>query len=169
MSALAGPRHGKANQDCLEFVREVVAAVGDKTTAKHVEDFIRKRLANNQLVFGFGHAVLRVEDPRATVMYDYLQKHYPSHPLVKIALLLRSEGSKVLAENPKISDPHPNVDAISGTMLAVAGFDYPEYFTVLFGLSRCVGIARQIVYERCEARGGKGTPIVRPKYIYKPL
>jgi citrate synthase len=164
--ALAGPRHGGANQDCLHFVREVLEEAGETATAKDIENLIRQRLANNKLVFGFGHAVLRVEDARATVVYDYVQKHYPTHPLVKIALLLRSEGSKVLSENPKIQDPHPNIDAISGTMLAVAGFDYPEYFTVLFGLSRIVGIARQIVYERCEARGGKGTPIIRPKYLY---
>jgi len=169
MCALAGPRHGKANQDCLEFVREVLAAVGEGVTAQEMESYIRKRLASKQLVFGFGHAVLRVEDPRATTMYAFLQKKYPAHPLVKIALLLRSEGSKVLAENPKISDPHPNVDAASGTMLAVAGFDYPQYFTVLFGLARIVGISRQILYERCEARDGKGTPIVRPKYLYKSI
>jgi citrate synthase len=38
---------------------------------------------------------------------------------------------------------------------------------MLFGLSRIVGIAIQIVYERLQARGGKGTPIVRPKYLFK--
>jgi citrate synthase len=167
MCALAGPRHGKANQDCLEFVREVLKEVGEKPTAKQVEELIRKRLANHELVFGFGHAVLRVEDARASLFYDYAEKHYPENPLVRVALHLRTEGSKVLAENPKISDPHPNVDAVSGTVLAAAGFDFPEYFTVLFGLARTVGIAFQIVYERCEARGGKGTPIIRPKYIYK--
>ena len=166
MCALAGPRHGRANQDCLEFLREVLKEVGENATAAQVEKLIRERLANNKLVFGFGHAVLRVEDPRASVMYAYLKKQFPTHPLVKIAHLLRSEGSKVLSENPKISDPHPNVDAISGCLLATGGFDYPEYFTVLFGLSRAVGIARQVVYERVEARGGKGTPIVRPKYFY---
>ncbi len=166
MCALAGSRHGKANQDCLEFIREVLKEVGENATAAKVEKLIRGRLADEKLVFGFGHAVLRFEDPRATVMYDYLKKHFASHPLVKIGLLLRSEGSKVLSENQKISDPHPNVDAISGAMLVTAGFDYPEYFTVLFGLSRAVGIARQIVYERLEARQGKGTPIVRPKYFY---
>lgn len=166
MCALEGPRHGRANQDCLEFLREVVKEAGENATAPEIEKLIRDRLATNKLVFGFGHAVLRVEDPRAQVVYDYLKKHYPSHPLVRIALLLRSEGTKVLSENPKISDPHPNIDAISGTLLVVAGFDYPEYFTVLFGLSRIVGISRQIVYERLEARGGKGTPIVRPKYLY---
>lgn len=168
MCALEGPRHGRANQDCLEFVRDVLTELGEQATAKQVEELIRKRLLEKKLVFGFGHAVLRVEDPRATLQYDFVQKHYPNHPLVKIALLLRTEGSKVLLENPKISDPYPNVDAISGTMLTAAGFAYPEYYTVLFGLSRSIGIAMQIVYERTEARGGKGTPIVRPKYLYKP-
>lgn len=168
MCALAGPRHGSANQVTLDFVKEVVEGVGGgDATAEKVENLIRTRLENNQLVFGFGHAVLRVEDPRATVLYDFVKKHYAGHPLVHVALLLRQVGPKVLKENPKIANPYPNVDAISGTMLTAAGFAYPEYYTVLFGLSRCVGIAIQIVYERLEARGGKGTPIVRPKYLYK--
>lgn len=109
-----------------------------------------------------------MEDPRATVQYEFVKKYYSNHPLVKIALLLRTAGSKILSENPKISDPHANVDAISGTLLTASGFPYPEYFTVLFGLSRSVGIGIQIVYERLEARDGKGTPIIRPKYLYKP-
>lgn len=167
MCALAGPRHGRANQDCLEFVQEVLKDVGENATVADVERLIRNRLQNKQLVFGFGHAVLRVEDPRATVQYEYIKKHYPKHPLVKIVLALREAGPKVLSENPKISNPYPNVDAVSGTLLTAAGFAYPEYYTLLFGLARCVGIAIQIVYERLEARGGKGTPIVRPKYLYK--
>lgn len=167
MCALAGPRHGRANQDCLEFIQKVLAEVGENATAAEVEALIRKKLANNELVFGFGHAVLRVEDARATVLYKVAQKKFPNHPLVKITKLLRSEGPKVLAENPKISDPYPNVDSISGTLLSAAGFEYPQYFTILFGMARSVGIAMQIVYERCEARGGKGLPIVRPDYIYK--
>lgn len=168
LAALAGPRHGKANQDCLEFVQNVLSVLGPDTTSEAVEKLLHAKLSNNELVFGFGHAVLRVEDPRATVFYDYAMKNYPDFPLVKIANILRNSGTKVLKENPKISDPYPNVDAISGTVLAAAGFPYPEYFTILFGLSRVVGIAFQIVYERCEAREGKGTPIVRPKYLYKP-
>ncbi|HSX37966.1 MAG TPA: citrate (Si)-synthase [Chlamydiales bacterium] len=167
MTALAGPRHGRANQDCLEFVQNVLEEVGEEAKPEDVEQLIRKKLENNELLFGFGHAVLRVEDPRATVCYQYCQKHFPNHRLVKIAQLLRKEGSRVLKENPKISDPYPNIDAITGSMLVAAGFPYPEYFTILFGLSRCVGIAIQIVYERLEARGGKGTPIIRPLYLYK--
>ena len=151
----------------LEFVQKVLDEVGEGATASDVERLIRKKLANNELLFGFGHAVLRVEDPRAAVCYKYCQDHFPDHPLVKIAQLLRVEGSRVLKENPKISNPYPNVDAITGAMLMAAGFKYPEYFTILFGLSRCVGIAIQIVYERVEARGGKGVPIMRPLYLYK--
>ncbi len=167
LAALAGPKHGRANQDCLEFVQEVLNSVGEGASASDVERFIRERLKNDQLVFGFGHAVLRVEDPRASVCYDYAHKHFPDHPLIKIAQHLRSEGPKVLSENPKISNPFPNVDAITGSVLMAAGFSYPEYYAVLFGLSRLVGIAIQIVYERMEARDGKGVPIMRPLYLYK--
>lgn len=168
MCALAGPRHGKANQDCLEFVQEVLEQLGDEATADDVEKLIQYRLDHKQLVYGFGHAVLRAEDARAAVLYDYAQQNFYQDPLIKTALLLREAGPKVLSKNPKVSNPYPNVDAISGSILCAAGFNYPEYFTVLFGLSRIVGIAIQIVYERCIAREGKGTPIVRPKYIYKP-
>lgn len=167
MCALAGPRHGKANQDCLEFTQEILKKLGPKATPEDVESLLRDKLANQQLVFGFGHAVLRVEDPRATVLYKVAEQMYHDNELCKIAHLLRQVGPKVLGENPKISNPYPNVDAISGALLSAAGFGYPEYFTLLFGMSRVVGISRQIVYERCEARDGKGTPIVRPKYYYK--
>lgn len=169
MCALAGPRHGKANQDCLTFVEGLIKEVGENAKPDQVERTIRKKLANNELIFGFGHAVLRVEDPRASLLYDLTKQYYPSNPLVKMAHLLRETGSKVLKENAKISDPYPNVDAISGIMLSASGFPYPDYFTILFGMARVVGISRQIIYERDEARDGKGTPIVRPKYIYKAM
>ncbi|MGE3953838.1 MAG: citrate (Si)-synthase [Parachlamydiales bacterium] len=167
MCALAGPRHGRANQDCLEFVHELSEQLGNSPTEAAVEKALRDRLASRQLIFGFGHAVLRVEDARATVQYGLLERSFPDHPLSKLVLLLRKVGPKVLGENPKIADPYPNVDAVSGTLLTAAGFPYPEYFTVLFGASRCCGIAIQIVYERLEARGGKGLPIVRPKYFFR--
>lgn len=167
MCGLAGPKHGRANQDCLEFIELILKELGPDATAEELESLIRKRLANNELIYGFGHAILRVEDHRATVLYEKALKSYPNDPLIKSASLLRRVAPKVLAENPKIADPHANVDVISGTLLSAAGFHYPEYFTVLFALARVVGISIQIVYERCEARGGKGTPIVRPKYLYK--
>jgi citrate synthase len=168
MCALAGARHGRANQESLEFVEKVLKELGSDATPQEMEKYIRNLLDQKGLIFGFGHAVLRVEDPRAQIFYEIAQKKYPQHPLVKVTKLLRAEVPKILAENQKISDPYANVDAISGTLLSAAGFPYPQYFTLLFGLARVVGISIQIVYERCEAREGKGTPIVRPKYFYLP-
>ncbi len=166
MLALSGPRHGRANQDCLEFVEEIVKDLGENATKQQIEGLIRGKLAKGELIFGFGHAVLRVEDPRAAIFYDVASKNYPNDPLVKIATYLREVGPKILAENPKISNPYPNVDAISGVVLSASGFSYADYIVVLFGMSRIVGIARQIWHERLEARDGKGTAIVRPKYLY---
>ncbi|NGX53656.1 MAG: Citrate synthase [Chlamydiae bacterium] len=168
MNALAGPRHGKANQNSLAFVQEVLEKVGEEGSAEQIRAFINQKLYNHELIYGFGHAVLRVEDPRAAIFYDLATQLFPDHPLARTALLLRTEVSHVLKERGKVADPYANVDAISGTVLSAAGFSYPEYYTVLFGLGRIVGIAIQILYERTEAREGKGTPLLRPKYIYKP-
>lgn len=168
MAALEGHRHGGANKDALDFVKLVQKNVGENPTEEKIAKFLRDCLQHHDLIYGFGHAVLRVEDPRATILYSLAEKYYPAHPLVKTVLLLRTQAAKILAENPKISDPYPNVDAISGTLLTAAGFPYPEYFPVLFGMARVVGIGQQIVYERCLAHEGHGTPIVRPTYYYKP-
>ncbi len=168
MAALAGPLHGKANQECLEFVQECVVKVGAKLNADGVRDMIRQKLANKEVIFGFGHAVLRVEDPRARALRALGEKICPDDTNFKMVKLLTEVVPPILGTNPKISNPHPNVDSASGSLLMACGLTNPDYYTVLFGLSRVVGIAAQIIYERCEARLGKGTPIIRPAYFYSP-
>ena len=64
MNALSGPLHGRANQSCFEFVKRI----GTSDPAE-VERFVRGELEARRPVFGFGHAVLRAEDPRATVQF----------------------------------------------------------------------------------------------------
>jgi len=160
MAALYGPLHGRANQECLRFVREVGAS-----DPKHVEQFVRRRLAEGGKIFGFGHAVLRQEDPRAKVQYAFAEKHFASDPLVRTALALRQVVPAVLKEQPKIANPYPNVDAVSGSLLNAAGLRDDNYYTVLFGWSRVVGIAAQIVDERVHLRDGRGVPIYRPRCI----
>jgi citrate synthase len=73
---------------------------------------------------------------------------------------------KLSSEIPKISNPYPNVDIASGSLLNSVGFRMPEYYTTFFGWARVAGISAQILDER-NARGGRGTPIYRPKYIPK--
>lgn len=160
MAALYGARHGRANQSALDFVKSI--GTTDRT---EVETRVRKILTDGGLVYGFGHAVLRVEDPRATIQYEFARKHYPDHPLVKTALALREVVPPILKENPNIQNPYPNVDAISGTLLTAAGLSNPEYYTMLFGWSRAVGIAAQIVDERTFPGKKDGLPICRPRYI----
>ena len=160
MGALYGPLHGRANQECLRFVKEVGTSDPDK-----VEAFVRKTLDGGGKIFGFGHAVLRAEDPRATVQYAFAKEHFADDENVKIALTLRDVAPRVLKENPKISNPYPNVDAISGALLSAAGLTKPAYYTALFGWSRVVGITAQIIDERVNLRNGRGVPIYRPRFI----
>jgi len=160
MASLYGPLHGRANQECLEFVRHCGTSDPEK-----VGQFVRETLAGGGKIFGFGHAVLRAEDPRAAIQYAFGKEHFSDDPTVGIALALREIVPPILKENPKISNPYPNVDAVSGSLLNAAGLKDPDFYTLLFGWSRVSGIAAQIVDERLVLRGGKGVPIYRPKYI----
>ena len=147
-------------QDCLNFLKSIGTSDADE-----VEAFVRNTLANKGLIFGFGHAVLRAEDPRATIQYALGQEICPDNELFKTALAMRERAVKVLKENPRIANPYPNVDAVSGTLLQAVGLENSDYYTVLFGLSRCSGIAAQIVDERLNFRDGRGVAIYRPKFI----
>jgi len=168
MAGLAGPRHGKANQECLVFVKNCVEEVGGTLEADAVRALVERRLANKQLLYGFGHAVLRAEDPRATVLCELGEELCPGDSNFRMVELLREVAPEVLKAKTRTKDPYPNVDLATGSLLNACGLTDPDYYTVLFGMSRTVGIAIQVVYERCEARAGKGLPIIRPKYIYDP-
>ncbi len=156
MCGLSGPRHGRANQNCLRFVKSIGTSDHDE-----IERVLRQKMANKELIYGFGHAVLRAEDPRATIEYALGQKICSDDELFKTALALRTVAVKVLSENEKISNPYPNVDAVSGTLLNASGLTDSDYYTALFGLARIAGIAAQIVDERLNFRDGKGVPIYR--------
>jgi citrate synthase len=160
MCGLYGPLHGRANQDCLNFVRKVGSSEPSKVRA-----FIQEALDNKEKIYGFGHAVLRAEDPRATIQYELGQKICADAPLFKTALAMRTEAVAVLDAVEKISNPYPNVDAVSGTLLNASGLTDSNYYTVLFGLARCTGISAQIIDERTRLRKGRGVPIYRPKFV----
>jgi len=160
MNALSGPLHGRANQSCLEFVLRVGTSDSDK-----VEKFVRGELAAGRPVFGFGHAVLRAEDPRATAQFALGEEICPDDENFKIIRTLREVAPRVLAENPKISNPNANVDIASGALLHHVGLKNPSYYTTFFGWARVAGIGAQIFDERVVMRNGKGVPIYRPKYF----
>ena len=161
MNALSGPLHGRANQSCLEFIQRI----GTSDHAK-IEKFVRAELAARRPIYGFGHGVLRAEDPRARLLIELGSEVCPEDSNFKIAKSLREVVPNILKEIPKISNPYPNVDLASGSLLHSVGFRKPDYYTTFFGWSRVAGICAQIMDER-NARDGRGTPIYRPKYIAK--
>ncbi|MAH08559.1 MAG: citrate synthase [Euryarchaeota archaeon] len=159
MNALSGPLHGRANQSCLEFVLKI----GTSDEAE-VEKFVRNELKEGRPVFGFGHAVLSVEDPRATAQFAIGEEICPDDDNFKIIRTLRKVAPMVLSENKKIRNPNANVDIASGALLYHVGLTDPTYYTTFFGWARVAGIGAQIVDERTVLRSGKGVPIYRPKY-----
>ena len=160
MNALSGPLHGRANQSCFEFVKRI----GTSDPAE-VERFVRGELADHRPIFGFGHAVLRSEDPRAAVQFELGEEICPDDEYFRTIRVLRHIAPMVLAENPKISNTNANVDIASGTLLNFVGLSQPEYYTTFFGWARVAGIGAQIVDERTVMRNGKGVAIYRPKYM----
>ena len=159
MNALSGPLHGRANQACLEFVQRI-----GTSDPKEIEDFVRSELAARRPIYGFGHGVLRAEDPRARLLIELGSEVCPDDEYYKIAKALREVVPPILKEHPKISNPYPNVDLASGSLLHAIGFRKPNYYTTFFGWARVAGICAQILDER-NARDGRGVPIYRPKYI----
>ena len=159
MNALSGPLHGRANQSCLEFVLRI-----GTSDEQEVESFVRGELAAGRPVFGFGHAVLSVEDPRATAQFELGEQICPDDENFKIIKTLRKVAPMVLSENKKIRNPNANVDIASGALLHHVGLKDPTYYTTFFGWARVAGIGAQIIDERTVLRSGKGVPIYRPKY-----
>ena len=159
MNALSGPLHGRANQACLEFVQRV-----GTSDPEEIEKFVRSEMEAKRPIYGFGHGVLRAEDPRASLLIELGSEICPEDEYFQIVKTLREVVPPILKEYPKIKNPYPNVDLASGSLLHAVGFRKPHYYTTFFGWARVAGICAQIIDER-NARDGRGVPIYRPKYI----
>ena len=166
MAALNGPLHGGANRECLLFLKEAISNIEDPSDEEEVQNYIASLFQAGKKIYGFGHAVLRTEDPRATIQYEMGKEIAMENKYFRLALTLRKVATAFLSRQKKMSNPYPNIDAVSGALLNATGLKDENHYTTLFGMSRCVGIGAQIVHERTKSREGKGTPIFRPKYIY---
>jgi citrate synthase len=158
MCGLAGPLHGLANQEVLRWLVAVQRQLGPSPSADDVREFARATLAGGKVVPGFGHAVLRKTDPRYTCQREFALKHMKDDPLFALVSLLYETVPGVLAETGKVKNPWPNVDAHSGVLLQRYGIVEENFYTVLFGVSRAIGVLSQGVWSRA-----LGLPIERPK------
>lgn len=158
MNGLAGPLHGLANQEVLVWLQKLRAQVGDAPTDEKLKEFIWNTLKSGQVVPGYGHAVLRKTDPRYTCQREFALKHLPNDPLFKLVAQVYKVVPPILLETGKVKNPWPNVDAHSGVLLQYYGMKEMNYYTVLFGVSRALGVLAALVWDRA-----LGLPIERPK------
>jgi citrate synthase len=160
LNGLAGPLHGLANQECLRFVLDIISHFKGAPTDEELKAFAKERLDKGLVIPGYGHAVLRVTDPRFTAFLEFGKAHFPDDEKIVVVEKLFNVVPQLLLEQGKAKDPWPNVDAGSGALLYHYGITEFEYYTVLFGVSRALGICSQLVLARA-----MGAPITRPKSI----
>ena len=161
MSGLAGPLHGLANQECLMWLLNVMEnckECGYDRAA--LRQFAWDTLNKGQVIPGYGHAVLRKTDPRYTAQLEFGKKHFPEDDIFKLAALVYEVVPDVLMEQGKARDPWPNVDAISGSLQYHFGVREFEFYTVIFGASRILGVSANAIWARA-----LGQPIERPKSL----
>lgn len=161
MNALAGPLHGLANQEVIRWVLKMREEIGKaRPSHEEIEQYIRQTLADGKVIPGYGHAVLRIPDPRFTAQLEFCKQYFPEDELVNVIWDIFEVAPKVLGEKVKIKSPWPNVDAHSGATLMHYGLTEYNFYTVLFGVSRALGVLASLCWDRA-----LGLPIERPKSV----
>ncbi len=159
-NGLAGPLHGLANQESLKWILEVIERYKGTPSEDQLKELVWETINGGKVVPGYGHAVLRVTDPRFTAFLEFGKKHCADDPVFKTVERLFNVVPAELKKMEKIKNPWPNVDAASGALLYHYGIKEFSYYTVCFAVSRTLGLAAQAVVNR-----GLGMPLLRPKSV----
>ena len=160
LNGLAGPLHGLANQECLGWLIDVRDKFGGVPSREDLYKFAWDTLNGGKVIPGYGHAVLRVTDPRYIAQLEFAKARFPEDTLIRLAELVYDVVPAVLKEQGKAKNPAPNVDAISGTLQYYYGVREFDFYTVLFGVGRALGVTPNLVWARA-----LGQPIERPKSL----
>ncbi len=160
LNGLAGPLHGLANQECLKFVLWILDRFAGVPDDEQLKEEVWETLHSGRVIPGYGHAVLRVTDPRFEAFRAFEMKHFPKDPVLKLVNRLFAVVPDILKEHGKAKNPWPNVDAASGALLYHYGMTEFGYYTVLFAVSRAMGLCAQSVISR-----GMMEAITRPKSV----
>ncbi|MCP4592698.1 MAG: citrate (Si)-synthase [bacterium] len=169
LNGLAGPLHGLANQECLGWVLETMEKFGGTPSEEQLREFAFETLRGGKVIPGYGHAVLRVTDPRFAGFLEFGKEHLPKDPVFNTVARVYDVIPKVLEEfsaervkagKAPIANCWPNVDAGSGALLYHFGLTEFPYYTVLFSVSRAMGMLAQLILNRA-----MGTAITRPKSV----
>ena len=158
MLGLAGPLHGYANQEVIHWIFEMIQSLDtEEPTDEQIASYIKKTLEEGRVVPGYGHAVLRQTDPRFTAQQEFAAKYVKDDNLINIVNQIYRVAPPILEETGKIKNPWPNVDAFSGALLYHYGIKEYNFYTVMFGVSRSLGVLASLIVDRLY-----GLPIERP-------
>ena len=161
MNGLAGPLHGLANQEVIKWIFEMQESLGTQEPSKdQIAAYVQQTLSSGKVVPGYGHAVLRKTDPRFTAQMAFGKKHMPNDPLVNTVWNIYETVPPILQSLGKVKNPWPNVDAHSGALLVHYGLVEYEFYTVLFAVSRALGVLASLCWDRA-----LGLPLERPKSV----
>lgn len=165
MNGLAGPLHGLANQEVIKWIFEMQESLGTENPSKEqIAQYVQNTLSSGKVVPGYGHAVLRKTDPRFTAQMEFGKKHMPDDPLCQTVWNIYETVPPILQSLGKIKNPWPNVDAHSGALLVHYGLKEYEFYTVMFSVSRALGVMASLIWDRA-----LGFPLERPKSITTEL
>ena len=161
LNGLAGPLHGLANEMVLRWIQNTMKSMGDKVpTKEEMKEMVWETLKSGQVIPGYGHAVLRKTDPRYTAQREFCMKHLKDDLIFKYVDLIYQVTPDILMEQGKAKNPWPNVDAQSGVIQWHYGVHEYDFYTVLFGIGRSIGVLSNIIWDRA-----LGYPIERPKSL----
>ena len=161
MNGLAGPLHGLANQECLRWLLDVRDHFGGLPASEEaLSSYLVDLLNAGKVIPGYGHAVLRITDPRFTAQYEFAERYLPEDEVFRLVAMIYKVLPGILNNLGKVSNPWPNVDAINGTLQYHYGVQQFDFYTVLFGISRILGLTSHAVWSRA-----LGKPIERPKSL----
>lgn len=168
LSSLKGPRHGGANIMVVEMFKNIKKNVSDITDEAEVKEYLRKILHKEVfnkkgLIYGMGHAVYSVSDPRADIFKAFVEKLAIEKGRQKdFALynMIERLAPEVIAQERRMyKGVSANVDFYSGLVYSM--LDIPEeLFTPMFAIARIVGWSAHRIEELVNA-----DKIMRPAYV----
>lgn len=169
IGSLKGPRHGGANLKVQTMFDDIKAHINDWTDEKEVEEYLRKILNKEAfdrsgLIYGMGHAVYTLSDPREVIMKKFacdlaeekgLMKEFALYELVE-----RLAGRLIMEQRRLFKNVCANVDFYSGFIYTMLGIPQ-ELFTPIFAIARMPGWSAHRMEELVNA-----SKIIRPAYKY---
>jgi citrate synthase len=148
IGALSGPLHGGANTNVMKTLLEIA-------DVNNVESFIKKALANKRKIMGFGHAVYKTEDPRATHLRQFSKEMGEAAGESRWYEMSRKVEAVMMREKGL----YPNVDFFSASTYYMMGIPL-DLYTPIFAVSRISGWTGHILEQYTDNK------LIRPRAEY---